>query len=100
VSQKHAALMREYNAETRRAILGHLSKAESLRAGPKQVELWTLTKGERELKCFAVYLPSGVDVRVFEIGDMRRTQLVKDGPHAEALADEWRAKAEAVGWKL
>jgi hypothetical protein len=45
-------------------------------------------------------LPIGVDVRVFESGEMRRTQLVKDGPHAEALAHEWRQKAEAVEWRM
>src|SRR5688500_18765467 len=49
VSQKHASLMRQYNAETRRAVLGHLSKAESLRPGPAQVELWRLRRGDREL---------------------------------------------------
>jgi hypothetical protein len=31
VSPKHAALMRQFDGETRRAILGQLSKAESLR---------------------------------------------------------------------
>jgi hypothetical protein len=39
-----------------------------------------------------------VDVRALEDGDMRKTQLVKDGRHAEALAGEWRVKAEAAGW--
>ncbi len=98
VSQKHASLMRRYNAETRRAILGHLSKAESLRPGPTQVELWRLRKGDRELVCVTAYIPTGVDLRVCEAGDMRRTQLLKDGPAAEALAGEWPAKALAAGW--
>jgi hypothetical protein len=31
-------------------------------------------------------------------GVIRSTQLVKDGPHAEALAQEWRRRAKAVGW--
>ena len=76
----------------------HLSKAESLRPGPAQVEVWRLRKGDRELVCVAAYISTGVDPRVFEAGDMRRTQLVKDGPAAEALADEWRVKAQGVGW--
>jgi hypothetical protein len=99
VFEKHASLMRQYNPETRHAILRHLSSAESLTTGPKQVELWTLKKGDRELTCVAVYLPNGVDLRAIEAGDMRKTQLVKDGPHAEALAQEWREKAEAAGWE-
>lgn len=98
VSERHAAVMREYNVATRSAILRHLAKAESLRPGAEQVELWTLKKGDRVLRCAAVYLPAGVDVRVFENDEMRRTQLVKDGPAAEALAEEWRTKACAVGW--
>jgi hypothetical protein len=100
ISERHAALMREYNAPTRSAMLRHLAKAESLRPGAEQVALWTLTKGNRVLTCVAVYLPNGVDVRALEDGDMRKTQLVKDGPHAEALAQEWLAKDEAMGWKL
>ena len=55
-------------------------------------------KGERTLSCVAIYLATGVDVRLLEDGDMRRTQLVKDGPQAEALALEWHEKAEAAGW--
>jgi hypothetical protein len=46
--------MREYNAETKHAILGHLARAESVRPGPADVELWSLTKGERALACVAV----------------------------------------------
>jgi hypothetical protein len=99
VSERHAAVMRDYNGPTRSAILRHLAKAESLREGAEQVELWTLKKGDRILTCIAVYLPNGVDVRALEGGDMRKTQLVKDGPHAEAQGVEWRAKAEASGWR-
>jgi hypothetical protein len=98
VSEHHAVLMREWTTPAKAAILRHLAKAESLRPGAKHVELWRLKKGDRELLFFAVYLPVGVDLRVLEAGDMRKTQLVQDGPHAEALAAEWRAKAEATGW--
>ena len=82
----------------KQALLRHLSSAESLRAGEAEVELWRLRKGDRELVCVAVYLPVGVDVRALEAGDIRKTQLVKDGPHAEALADEWKDKAAGSGW--
>src|SRR5687767_13988120 len=78
VSERHAALMREYTPVAKAAILRHLAKAESLRPGAKHVELWTLRTSERELVCVAVYLPLGVDLRVLEGGYMRRTQLVKD----------------------
>jgi hypothetical protein len=45
VSERHAALMREYTPLAKAAILRHLAKAESLRPGAKQVQLWTLKKG-------------------------------------------------------
>lgn len=100
MSERHASLMRDYNADTRVALLRHLAKAESLQPGREQVELWVMAKADRELRCVAVYLPNGVDVRVFESGDMRRTQLTKDGPQTEALAQAWRTKAETAGWAV
>jgi hypothetical protein len=60
--------------------------------------LWAVRKGERRLSCIAVYLATGVDVRMLEDGDVRRTQLVPDGPQAEALAEYWRTKAVTLGW--
>jgi hypothetical protein len=98
VSERHAAAMREYSSAAKAAILRHLAKAESMRSGQRHVELWRLRKGGRELVCIAVYMPYGVDVRALENGDIRRTQLVKDGPHAEAWGEEWRKKAEGAGW--
>jgi hypothetical protein len=98
VSQRHAALMRRYTTDAKIALLGHLRKAESQRPGPREVECWPLRKGERVLSCIAVYLPGGIDIRMLENGELRRTQLTKDGPQAEALADQWRAAAIKLGW--
>ena len=97
-SEHRAALMREYTQPARMALLSHLAKAESLRPGPAEVMLWTLTKASRVLTCVALYLAHGVDLRLLEDGDVRRTQLVKDGPHAEALAHELRCAAKMLGW--
>lgn len=90
--------MRAYTPAARVALLGHLSKAEQERPGPRQVDLWVLNRGERTLTCVALYLPHGVDVRLLEDGEVRRTQLVGDGPQAEALAEEWRGAARKLGW--
>jgi len=92
-SEHRAAVMRAYTPAARVALLGHPAKAEQERPGPRQVELWTAHKGERTLACVAVYLPHGVDVRLLEDGDVRRTQLVGDGPQAAALAAEWLEEA-------
>lgn len=50
------------------------------------------------LSCVAVYLATGVDVRPLEDGEMRRTQLVTDGPQAEQLADQWLGASASLGW--
>jgi hypothetical protein len=55
-------------------------------------------KASRELRCIARYLPTGIDVRLMEGEDFRRTQLLKDGPSVEARAEEWRMKLREKGW--
>jgi len=97
-SEHRAAQLREFNHTTRVALLGHLAKLEQQRPGPRQVEMWTAQKGARTLSCVALYLAHGVDVRLLEGEELRRTQLVKDRPRAEALADEWRGAATRLGW--
>jgi hypothetical protein len=29
----------------------------------REVELWRVAKGDRELRCLAVYMPTGIDMR-------------------------------------
>ena len=55
-------------------VARHLRKAEELRPGTREVELWEARKGTRTLSCVATYLATGVDVRLLEDGEMRRTQ--------------------------
>jgi hypothetical protein len=51
------------------------------------------------MSCVALYLPHGVDVRLLEDGDVRRAALVKDGPNAEQLADDWWTAAARLRWR-
>jgi hypothetical protein len=46
----------------------------------------------------AVYLPIGVDLRLLEGDDFRRTKLCKDAPEAHELADMWRDALHRSGW--
>jgi len=63
VSSK-AALMREYNTTTQAMLLGWLNDVVNEKPDPKrEVELWRVWKDQRELRCVAIYLPSGIDVR-------------------------------------
>jgi len=43
-------------------------------------------------------MPTGIDLRLMEGEDFRRTQLLNDGPAVEAKAEKWRAKLLAAGW--
>ena len=53
---------------------------------------------ERELRCVVIYLPSGIDVRLFEGADFRRTQLLHDGPAVDQLCEHWRTALLERGW--
>jgi len=83
-----AAKMREWDGLTQRASS----------PAAREVELWRVHKDSRELRCLAVYMPTGLDLRLMEGEDFRRTQLLKDGPAVEGLAEEWQAKLRAAGW--
>ena len=63
-----------------------------------QIEFWTVRKGDRVLRCVAVYLPLGIDVRLLETDGFRRTQLCRDAPEAHALAETWKVALLAGGW--
>jgi len=55
-------------------------------------------KGERELSSVTRYLPTGIDVRLLEGEDFRRTKLCRDALAVESLADAWRAALIDRGW--
>ena len=64
----------------------------------REVELWRVRKDSRELRCLAVYMPTGIDVLLMEGEDFRRTELLKDGPAVEARAADWHRKLREHGW--
>lgn len=98
-SPAKAAAMREWSSDAQIAMLKWLSDVTQEHPNPtNEIELWRMRKGERELRCIAVYLPSGIDVRLFEGEDFRRTQLVCDSPELTAFSDKWRAALFEHGW--
>jgi hypothetical protein len=64
-----------------------------------EMELWTVAKGKRTLRCVARYLPTGIDLRLMERDDFRRTELHKDADLAEIRSIGWKQALEERGWK-
>ena len=50
------------------------------------------------LRCVAVYLSIGVDLRLMEADDFRRTELIKQPEHVEARASEWKTALLERAW--
>jgi hypothetical protein len=68
IAQDHprkAATLREINdVPWQRAILGSLAHVVDPRPAQRDIELWRVTKDSRELRCIALYLPTGIDLRL------------------------------------
>lgn len=96
VAQDHpakAAKLRDIDdVRWQRAILGSLAHIVYPRPAQREIELWRVTKNSRELRWIAVYLPTGIDLRLMQGEEFRRTQLLRDGAAAQELAKEWRLK--------
>jgi hypothetical protein len=94
-----AAQMREWSAAAQHALLTWLaavSVTSDGKSGPEPI--WTVRKNGRELRCVAVYLPTVIDLRLFEADDFRRTALCRDAPALKRRADEWLKALIAAGW--
>jgi hypothetical protein len=72
--------MRDWSVAARHALLKWLADVIAERKPTRDERLWSITKGNRRLDCFAVYLPTGIDLRLMEGAEFRRTQLLHDAP--------------------
>jgi hypothetical protein len=93
-----AAAIRDWNHATAVAVLTWLDTVTRTRPRHREAELWWMRQGERECRCVAVHLPTGIDVRFFEGDEMRRTRLVPDKWLAERLSTEWATQLRSAGW--
>jgi hypothetical protein len=94
---RHLNLDASANSEAFYA-LDHLASMIDQKADGQPVELWQVRKGEREFRCVVYYLSSGIDVRLMEGDDFRRTQLCKIAPEVEKLSEKWLKALVEVGW--
>lgn len=98
VSESKVAQLRRASPAAQSALLAHLAMMEAQRPMDPSEELWCVSNGTRCLVCVAVYLPHGIALRLLENGDIRRTELLRDGPSVDARSGEWREKLRDVGW--
>ncbi len=92
--------MREWSADAQISMLKWLTDVTDEHPNPTNtIELWGVRKGARELQCVAVYLPTGIEVRLIDGDDFHRTRVVKDAPECEKLSQTWRAALVERGWK-
>jgi hypothetical protein len=94
-----ARQMREWSPAAKQGTLKWLESATREKPAVTELELWRVQKDKRTLRCVARYLPIGIDLRLMESEDFRRTELLKDGDLAEIKAVERRKKLEERGWK-
>jgi hypothetical protein len=103
IGQDHpakAAVMCEWTPAAQDAFLKWLRDITDEVPAVRDVELWRVQKASRELRCVAVYLPTGIDLRLMEGQDFRRTQLVKDAPEADAKSQAWREALIERAWTV
>jgi hypothetical protein len=96
---ERANWMREWSRAAQEGTLKWLDSASQEKPTVTELELWTVTKGARQLLCVARYLPTEIDLRLLEGDDFRRTELHRDADLAEIRSMGWRPALEERGWK-
>ena len=66
-----AEAMPEWSPAMKDGLLLHLGNTVQQDTPVETIELWRVKKGDRELRCVTRYIPSGIDVRLFEGDDFR-----------------------------
>jgi hypothetical protein len=64
---ERAAWMRQWSPAAQEGTLRWLESATKEKPAVTELELWTVKKDRRTLRCVARYLPSGIDLRLLEL---------------------------------
>ena len=97
--EERANWMRQWSPAAQEGTLKWLESATKEKPSVTELELWTVKKDARTLRCLARYLPSGIDLRLLEGDDFRRTELHRDADLAEIRSMGWKQALEERGWK-
>jgi hypothetical protein len=90
--------MRQWSPAAQEAALRWLASSTKEAGAVSEAELWTVAKGKRRLRCVVRHLPSGLDLRLMEGDDFRRTELHRDAEAAITKAEEWKTALIDRGW--
>lgn len=93
-----AAKLPDSTSATARAMLEGLAALTAAKVSVREVALWTVRKGSRELRCVAIHQPNGIDLRLLEGADFRRTALCAEPATLSAGAADWLRKLLQRGW--
>jgi hypothetical protein len=91
--------MREWSPPAQTGTLKWLETVTDEKPAVQEVEMWTVSKDTRTLRCVARYLPIGIDLRLMQGEDFRRTEVHRDADAATARAAEWRSALVEHWWK-
>ena len=94
---KKAATIRDWNPFRRAAKLAMLTTAPRDEPLDAFKELWRLRSGDRQVRCIAVYVSNGVDLRLLQGGVKLRAELFVDVPLLRIRSKQWRESFEAEG---
>jgi hypothetical protein len=94
-----ARQMREWLPAAQTGTLKWLETVTEEKPAVQEVEMWTVSKDTRTLRCVARYIPIGIDLRLMQGDDFHRTELHRDADAANAKAAEWKTALMERGWR-
>jgi hypothetical protein len=95
---ERAAELGALNAAAARTIVSWLATLTGEKRAARETALWRVRKGTRELRCVAVAVATGIDLRLIEGDDFRRTALCADVAALTSGADDWLHRLVQRGW--
>ena len=75
-----------------------ISRYEVHRGPQKLAELWTLSRGVRDIRCALFTHPAGWELKLIAVDSAFRTRLCETSQQIHDTADRWRAEASTKGW--
>jgi hypothetical protein len=93
-----AVALRTLTPVEQSALLARLTRGLRARPSAEAKELRILTRNGRSVRCVAICVGTGIDLRLLDGDDFARTQLCADIGRAQVKADEWWRQLQSAGW--